>query len=62
MLEDQLEKIAVSYFILKNYGNLSSCSIGFMLDTLINKKKVNGTILLISFGVGFSGSFAKLKI
>lgn len=61
-LEGNEDKIAVSYFILKNYGNLSSCSIGFMLDTLINKKKEKGNILLISFGVGFSGSVAKLTI
>ena len=62
MLDDQMDKISVSYFILKNYGNLSSCSIGFMLERLINQQNVNGTILLISFGVGFSGSVAKLKI
>lgn len=62
MLDDQMDKISVSYFVLKNYGNLSSCSIGFMLERLINQQKVNGTLLLISFGVGFSGSVAKLKI
>ncbi|KTC90157.1 3-oxoacyl-ACP synthase [Fluoribacter dumoffii] len=61
-LQEQEDKIAVSYAILKNYGNLSSCSIGFMLDTLINKMNERGNILLISFGVGFSGSVAKLKI
>lgn len=61
-LEDQAEKIAISYFILKNFGNLSSCSIGFMLDRMMNIQKVSGTIVVISFGVGFSGSVAKLKI
>lgn len=62
MLDEQMDKISISYFVLKNYGNLSSCSIGFMLERLINQQKVNGSLLLISFGVGFSGSVAKLKI
>ncbi len=61
-LEEQQAKIALSYFILKNYGNLSSCSIGFMLDNLINEKKEHGDVLVISFGVGFSGSVARFGI
>lgn len=61
-LDDEEDKIALSYSVLKNYGNLSSCSIGFMLCSLINEKKEHGTVLVISFGVGFSGSVAKFKI
>ncbi|WED43220.1 3-oxoacyl-[acyl-carrier-protein] synthase III C-terminal domain-containing protein [Legionella cardiaca] len=58
-LESDSEKVSHSYSIINNFGNLSSCSIGFMLDEAINKGKEKGTILLVSFGVGFSGSIAK---
>ncbi|CUI16880.1 3-oxoacyl-ACP synthase [Candidatus Protochlamydia naegleriophila] len=52
-----------SYEILKEYGNLSSCSIGFMLsDYLESRKHTTSSLaglltgLIISFGVGFSAS------
>lgn len=56
-LEDQREKIGISYDIIKQYGNLSSCSLGFMLEKAVLDKK-SGHFLLVSFGVGFSGSLA----
>lgn len=61
-LDDNLNKIRMSYDVLKYYGNTSSCSIGFMLDNLINKTDYHGKTLIISFGVGFSASIAKFDI
>lgn len=58
-LDAQSKKIAISYFTIENYGNLSSCSLGFMLERALNVEKKEGSFLLISFGVGFSGSIAK---
>ena len=46
-------KVSASYAVLRDYGNLSSASVGFMLlDNNINK----GTGIMVSFGVGFSAS------
>ncbi len=61
-LKDDFDKISTSYFILKNFGNLSSCSIGFMLDRAINVNHLHGDVLIVSFGVGFSASLAKFRI
>jgi predicted naringenin-chalcone synthase len=49
------ERVKISYSILEKYGNLSSCSIAFMLHDSF-QKKITGKSLLISFGVGFSSS------
>ncbi|WP_094092238.1 3-oxoacyl-[acyl-carrier-protein] synthase III C-terminal domain-containing protein [Legionella clemsonensis] len=59
---EENEKVSHSYSVIKNFGNLSSCSIGFMLDEALNRDKKTGNFLLISFGVGFSGSIAKWQL
>ncbi|CEK11906.1 3-oxoacyl-[acyl-carrier-protein] synthase III C-terminal domain-containing protein [Legionella hackeliae] len=59
---EENEKVSHSYSIIKNFGNLSSCSIGFMLDEALNIHKKTGNFFLISFGVGFSGSIAKWQL
>ncbi|KTD66290.1 3-oxoacyl-[acyl-carrier-protein] synthase III C-terminal domain-containing protein [Legionella spiritensis] len=52
------EKSAISYSVLEQYGNLSACSLAFMLEKAINDNQKLGKVLLASFGVGFSGSMA----
>jgi len=47
------EKVQGSYEILKNFGNLSSASTGFMLA---NKTDWQGPTLVVGFGVGFAAS------
>ncbi|HET6892732.1 MAG TPA: hypothetical protein VFH31_16630 [Pyrinomonadaceae bacterium] len=47
------EKVQGSYEILKNFGNLSSASTGFMLA---HKTDWEGPALVVGFGVGFAAS------
>ena len=54
-IEKDDERVKISYSILDQYGNLSSCSIAFMLHDAF-KNKLTGNSLMVSFGVGFSAS------
>jgi 3-oxoacyl-[acyl-carrier-protein] synthase III len=46
-----------SYKIIENYGNLSSCSVGFMLADFFEHQMMGTKVgLITSFGVGFSAS------
>ena len=46
-------KVRPSYEVLKNYGNLSSASTGFMLA---EKNRRHGPAVVVGFGVGFTAS------
>ena len=52
-LEKDSTKVHGSYEVLKNYGNLSSASTGFMLA---EKEEWNGPTMVVGFGVGFTAS------
>jgi 3-oxoacyl-[acyl-carrier-protein] synthase III len=52
-LETDSTKVQGSYEVLKNYGNLSSASTGFMLA---EKDHWNGPAIIVGFGVGFTAS------
>jgi 3-oxoacyl-[acyl-carrier-protein] synthase III len=52
-LETDSTKVQGSYEVLKNYGNLSSASTGFMLA---QKEDWNGPTIVVGFGVGFTAS------
>jgi 3-oxoacyl-[acyl-carrier-protein] synthase III len=52
-LEKDSTKVHGSYGVLKNYGNLSSASTGFMLA---EKEEWNGPAMVVGFGVGFTAS------
>lgn len=52
-LETDSTKVQGSYEVLKNYGNLSSASTGFMLA---EKDDWNGPTMVVGFGVGFTAS------
>jgi 3-oxoacyl-[acyl-carrier-protein] synthase-3 len=52
-LDTDSEKVHGSYEVLKNYGNLSSASTGFMLA---EKKEWHGPAMVVGFGVGFTAS------
>lgn len=52
-LETDSTKVQGSYEVLKNYGNLSSASTGFMLAA---KKGWSGPTIVVGFGVGFTAS------
>lgn len=52
-LEKDSTKVHGSYEVLKNYGNLSSASTGFMLA---EKTEWNGPTMVVGFGVGFTAS------
>ncbi len=52
-LETDSSKVQGSYEVLKNYGNLSSASTGFMLA---EKEEWNGPTMVVGFGVGFTAS------
>src|SRR4029079_4740126 len=52
-LETDSMKVQGSYEVLKNYGNLSSASTGFMLA---EKDDWNGPTIVVGFGVGFTAS------
>ncbi len=59
-LKIPLEKAQLAYDVLRDYGNLSSCSIGFMLN---NRKPglANGKDVVIAFGAGFSATACVLE-
>jgi 3-oxoacyl-[acyl-carrier-protein] synthase III len=52
-LTPDCSKVQGSYEVLKNYGNLSSASTGFMLA---QKNDWNGPTMVVGFGVGFTAS------
>ena len=52
-LEKDSTKVQGSYEVLKNYGNLSSASTGFMLA---EKDDWAGPAMIVGFGVGFTAS------
>jgi 3-oxoacyl-[acyl-carrier-protein] synthase III len=52
-LKTDSTKVQDSYEVLKNYGNLSSASTGFMLA---EKDDWTGPTLVVGFGVGFTAS------
>jgi 3-oxoacyl-[acyl-carrier-protein] synthase-3 len=52
-LETDSMKVQGSYEVLKNYGNLSSASTGFMLA---KKDDWKGPAMIVGFGVGFTAS------
>jgi 3-oxoacyl-[acyl-carrier-protein] synthase III len=52
-LESDSTKVQGSYEVLKNYGNLSSASTGFMLA---EKDDWKGPTMIVGFGVGFTAS------
>ena len=53
------EKVQGSYEVLKNYGNLSSASTGFMLA---QKTDWQGPALVVGFGVGFAASAGVMSL
>jgi 3-oxoacyl-[acyl-carrier-protein] synthase III len=53
------DKVHGSYEVLKNYGNLSSASTGFMLS---EKKLWNGPAIIAGFGVGFAASAGVMSL
>lgn len=52
-LEKDSTKVQGSYDVLRNYGNLSSASTGFMLA---EKNDWKGPAMVVGFGVGFTAS------
>jgi len=52
-LKTDSAKVHGSYEVLKNYGNLSSASTGFMLA---EKNEWKGPAMVVGFGVGFTAS------
>lgn len=52
-LDTDSTKVQGSYEVLKNYGNLSSASTGFMLA---EKNDWKGPTIVVGFGVGFTAS------
>ena len=52
-LDTDSAKVLGSYEVLKNYGNLSSASTGFMLA---EKNEWKGPAMVVGFGVGFTAS------
>jgi 3-oxoacyl-[acyl-carrier-protein] synthase-3 len=52
-LETDSSKVQGSYQVLRNYGNLSSASTGFMLA---QKDDWTGPTIIVGFGVGFTAS------
>ncbi|WP_088044096.1 type III polyketide synthase [Bacillus sp. EAC] len=55
------EKTSVSLDILKNYGNMSSCTVLFVLEEFMKIGKKNETGLLCALGPGFSSEMSLLK-
>jgi len=58
-LSPDSEKVMGSYEVLKNYGNLSSASTGFMLA---EKEEWNGPAIIAGFGVGFAASAGVMSL
>lgn len=52
-LEKDSSRVSGSYDVLRNYGNLSSASTGFMLA---EKNEWDGPAMVVGFGVGFTAS------
>ncbi len=57
-LDPDSTKVRTSYEVLRNYGNLSSASTGFMLA---EKNFCKGPALVVGFGVGFAASAGLLN-
>lgn len=53
------DKVQGSYGVLRNYGNLSSASTGFMLA---QKAEWNGPAIIAGFGVGFAASAGVMSL
>jgi len=58
-LDTDSSKVQGSYEVLKNYGNLSSASTGFMLA---EKEEWNGPTMVVGFGVGFTASAGVMSL
>jgi len=58
-LSPDSDKVLGSYELLKNYGNLSSASTGFMLA---EKEEWNGPAIIAGFGVGFAASAGVMSL
>ena len=58
-LDADSSKVNKSYEVLKNYGNLSSASTGFMLA---GKKEWAGPAMVVGFGVGFTASAGLMSV
>jgi 3-oxoacyl-[acyl-carrier-protein] synthase-3 len=58
-LEKDSPKVSGSYEVLKNYGNLSSASTGFMLSA---KGEWKGPAVVVGFGVGFTASAGVMSL
>ena len=58
-LEKDSTKVHGSYEVLKNYGNLSSASTGFMLA---EKDEWHGPAMVVGFGVGFTASAGVMSL
>lgn len=58
-LDTDSSKVNKSYEVLKNYGNLSSASTGFMLA---GKKEWAGPAMVVGFGVGFTASAGLMSV
>jgi 3-oxoacyl-[acyl-carrier-protein] synthase-3 len=58
-LDKGSDKVLGSYEVLKNYGNLSSASTGFMLA---EKEEWNGPAIIAGFGVGFAASAGVMSL
>jgi predicted naringenin-chalcone synthase len=58
-LSPDSDKVIGSYEVLKNYGNLSSASTGFMLA---EKQEWNGPAIIAGFGVGFAASAGVMSL
>jgi 3-oxoacyl-[acyl-carrier-protein] synthase III len=58
-LETDSQKVHGSYEVLKNYGNLSSASTGFMLA---EKNEWSGPAVVVGFGVGFTASAGVMSL
>ncbi|MFB7140841.1 type III polyketide synthase [Gottfriedia sp. NPDC056225] len=55
------EKLATSLQILKSFGNMSSCTVLFVLSEFMKKGKVDELGLLCALGPGFSSELSLLK-
>lgn len=69
VIEEELnipeEKNSAAYHVLKNYGNMSSATVLFVLKALVekfNKQNVNENILSFAFGPGLTMESMLLKI
>ena len=58
-LDSDSTKVNKSYAVLKDYGNLSSASTGFMLA---GKKEWAGPTMVVGFGVGFTASAGLMSV